>query len=112
MFMENVLDPAHVVVSHHNIVGNRYNDPSYVGAKKVKSSSEIPYEEKGDFNPLYPEDIGFKHEVLRVSNSYLCIKKFSMNYFSFITIDSTFFVLVIARSCGTRMININFCIYC
>lgn len=25
MFMENVLDPAHVVVSHHGIVGNRYN---------------------------------------------------------------------------------------
>jgi phenylpropionate dioxygenase-like ring-hydroxylating dioxygenase large terminal subunit len=23
MFMENVLDPAHVVVSHHNIIGNR-----------------------------------------------------------------------------------------
>jgi phenylpropionate dioxygenase-like ring-hydroxylating dioxygenase large terminal subunit len=25
-FMENVMDPAHVVVSHHNIVGNRYKD--------------------------------------------------------------------------------------
>ena len=23
MFMENVLDPAHVPVSHHNIIGNR-----------------------------------------------------------------------------------------
>jgi phenylpropionate dioxygenase-like ring-hydroxylating dioxygenase large terminal subunit len=23
MFMENTLDPAHVAVSHHNIVGNR-----------------------------------------------------------------------------------------
>ena len=23
---ENLLDPAHVVVSHHNIMGNRYKD--------------------------------------------------------------------------------------
>jgi len=28
-FMENVNDPAHVPVSHHNMVGNRYDDPRY-----------------------------------------------------------------------------------
>ena len=25
-FFENVLDPAHVPVSHHNIIGSRYKD--------------------------------------------------------------------------------------
>jgi len=28
-FFENVLDPAHVTVSHHGIVGNRYTSPSF-----------------------------------------------------------------------------------
>ena len=28
-FLENVLDPAHVSVSHHGITGNRYTSPSY-----------------------------------------------------------------------------------
>ena len=28
-FMENVCDPAHVPVSHHGIVGNRYTDPRF-----------------------------------------------------------------------------------
>ena len=28
-FMENVADPAHVPVSHHGIIGNRYNDANY-----------------------------------------------------------------------------------
>mmetsp|Transcript_28071 Transcript_28071/g.72193 ORF Transcript_28071/g.72193 Transcript_28071/m.72193 type:complete len:555 (+) Transcript_28071:218-1882(+) len=28
-FMENATDPAHVPVSHHGIVGDRYNDPKY-----------------------------------------------------------------------------------
>lgn len=27
-FVENVVDPAHVTISHHNIVGNRYDDQS------------------------------------------------------------------------------------
>ena len=28
-FLENVLDPAHVSVSHHGITGNRYTSPSF-----------------------------------------------------------------------------------
>ncbi|KAL7565285.1 hypothetical protein ACA910_014576 [Epithemia clementina (nom. ined.)] len=33
-FMENVVDPAHVTISHHGIVGNRYDDQSLICESK------------------------------------------------------------------------------
>lgn len=35
-FLENVVDPAHVTVSHHNVVGNRYGDQT-MSMETVKS---------------------------------------------------------------------------
>eukprot|EP00193_Tetraselmis_chui_P008014 CAMPEP_0177757412 /NCGR_PEP_ID=MMETSP0491_2-20121128/3627_1 /TAXON_ID=63592 /ORGANISM="Tetraselmis chuii, Strain PLY429" /LENGTH=525 /DNA_ID=CAMNT_0019273057 /DNA_START=612 /DNA_END=2189 /DNA_ORIENTATION=+ len=35
-FMENALDPAHVPVSHHNFVGNRYQDPTFFNLDTVR----------------------------------------------------------------------------
>jgi len=63
MFMENVLDPAHVVVSHHGIVGNRYTDPQYISMTRALSHSEVPVEEGGGLLGNYPEDAGFKYIV-------------------------------------------------
>ena len=34
--MENVTDPAHVAVSHHNIVANRYTDPKPLSLEFVR----------------------------------------------------------------------------
>lgn len=53
-FMENTLDPAHVVVSHHNIVGNRYTDATSINLTRVPS---------GDIRPAFPEDEGFNFMV-------------------------------------------------
>ncbi|MDF5725071.1 MAG: Rieske 2Fe-2S domain-containing protein [Rhizonema sp. PD37] len=38
-FMENVADPAHVPVSHHGIVGNRYQDAKYYDMIRVREMS-------------------------------------------------------------------------
>ncbi|MBF2007808.1 MAG: Rieske 2Fe-2S domain-containing protein [Chlorogloeopsis fritschii C42_A2020_084] len=38
-FMENVSDPAHVPVSHHGLVGNRYQDAKYYDMIKVREIS-------------------------------------------------------------------------
>jgi phenylpropionate dioxygenase-like ring-hydroxylating dioxygenase large terminal subunit len=38
-FMENVADPAHVPVSHHGIVGNRYKDPRYYDMIRLREMS-------------------------------------------------------------------------
>lgn len=38
-FMENVADPAHVPVSHHGLVGNRYTGAQYVRMPTVRSPS-------------------------------------------------------------------------
>jgi Pheophorbide a oxygenase len=72
MFLENVLDPAHVPVSHHGIVGNRYNDSVPLGHVRMPSRSEVPVTEGGEYNPLYPEDRGFKHQVInaRVTDTF------------------------------------------
>jgi phenylpropionate dioxygenase-like ring-hydroxylating dioxygenase large terminal subunit len=51
MFMENVLDPSHVPVAHHGIVGNRYNDTHNIKFKRIKN-----YTENGDIN-----DTGFSY---------------------------------------------------
>lgn len=45
-FMENVSDPAHVPVSHHGIVGNRYKDAKYydmIRVLEVSSQSAFAY---------------------------------------------------------------------
>ncbi|MBD2169271.1 Rieske 2Fe-2S domain-containing protein [Calothrix membranacea FACHB-236] len=38
-FMENVADPAHVPVSHHGLVGNRYQDANYLDLVCIKQIS-------------------------------------------------------------------------
>ncbi len=38
-FMENVVDPAHVPVSHHGIVGNRYQDAKYYDMLRLREMS-------------------------------------------------------------------------
>jgi phenylpropionate dioxygenase-like ring-hydroxylating dioxygenase large terminal subunit len=38
-FMENVSDPAHVPVSHHGIVGNRYRDAKYYDMLRLRELS-------------------------------------------------------------------------
>jgi phenylpropionate dioxygenase-like ring-hydroxylating dioxygenase large terminal subunit len=38
-FMENVADPAHVPVSHHGIVGNRYTDANYFDMPRLRELS-------------------------------------------------------------------------
>lgn len=38
-FMENVSDPAHVPVSHHGLVGNRYQDAKYYDMPRLRESS-------------------------------------------------------------------------
>mmetsp|Transcript_7200 Transcript_7200/g.26473 ORF Transcript_7200/g.26473 Transcript_7200/m.26473 type:complete len:590 (-) Transcript_7200:118-1887(-) len=43
-FFENAIDPAHAVVSHHNLVGNRYADPSY-----FKCVTEKPLDNNAGF---------------------------------------------------------------
>mmetsp|Transcript_15433 Transcript_15433/g.43181 ORF Transcript_15433/g.43181 Transcript_15433/m.43181 type:complete len:602 (-) Transcript_15433:300-2105(-) len=35
-FIENVVDPAHVPVSHHNIVGNRYKDAKFFNLEEIR----------------------------------------------------------------------------
>ena len=60
MFMENVMDIAHVPVSHHGIVGSRYKDAVPLEMNRIKSRSETSIEEGGELDPSYPEDAGFK----------------------------------------------------
>jgi len=38
-FMENISDPAHVPVSHHGIIGNRYKDAKYYDMIQVREMS-------------------------------------------------------------------------
>lgn len=38
-FMENVADPAHVPVSHHGIMGNRYTSPRYYDMPRLREIS-------------------------------------------------------------------------
>lgn len=38
-FMENVMDPAHVPVSHHKLYGNRYSDPKYYDMTPLRKFS-------------------------------------------------------------------------
>jgi phenylpropionate dioxygenase-like ring-hydroxylating dioxygenase large terminal subunit len=46
-FMENVADPAHVPVSHHGIVGNRYKDAKYydmIPVRRISTQDGFSYE--------------------------------------------------------------------
>ena len=38
-FMENVMDPAHVPVSHHKLYGNRYSDAKYYDMTRLRKLS-------------------------------------------------------------------------
>lgn len=55
-FMENVADPAHVPVSHHGIMGNRYRDANYYDMSAVR---EVSTQE------------GFAFNITPVSNTIL-----------------------------------------
>ena len=43
-FLENVVDPAHVPVSHHNVVGNRYSGPEPMKITTAKSLTKDGFE--------------------------------------------------------------------
>ena len=47
--MENVADPAHVPVSHHGIMGNRYTDAKYYD---MSSQREVSTQDGFAFNVL------------------------------------------------------------
>ena len=50
-FMENIADPAHVPVSHHGIMGNRYRDANYydmITAREVSTQEGFAF----DINPV------------------------------------------------------------
>lgn len=36
VFFENAMDPAHFLVAHHNVTGNRYRDPKWFDMKTVR----------------------------------------------------------------------------
>ncbi len=61
-FMENVADPAHVPVSHHGIVGDRYRDPKYYDMPRLR---EISTQEGFSFGVTQGEEvpvIGSEHD--------------------------------------------------
>ena len=72
-FMENVLDPAHVPVSHHNIVGNRYTQAKPIALEPLgevstqegfKFSVQTALADKPgiiEFQPPWGEKISNKH---------------------------------------------------
>jgi len=49
-FIENVVDPAHAPVSHHNVVGSRYGDQS-LSLKSLKSLSKDGFAIQVNTNP-------------------------------------------------------------
>ena len=53
-FMENVADPAHVPVSHHGIVGDRYRDPKYYDMPRLR---EISTQEGFSFGVIQGEEV-------------------------------------------------------
>ncbi|MEC4891461.1 MAG: Rieske 2Fe-2S domain-containing protein [Oscillatoria sp. PMC 1051.18] len=61
-FMENLSDPAHGPISHHNIVGNRYKDAKYfdmVPVKKISTQEGFSFE----ITPsIYPNVKRFFHD--------------------------------------------------
>ena len=60
-FMENVMDAAHVPVSHHKKEGNnRYTGTRPMTMKRIQSVTEVPVEAGGKMLPGYEEDAGFK----------------------------------------------------
>ena len=63
-FMENVMDAAHVPVSHHNKQGsNRYTGTRPMTMRRIESVTEIPASLGGKMLPGYEEDAGFKFHV-------------------------------------------------
>jgi phenylpropionate dioxygenase-like ring-hydroxylating dioxygenase large terminal subunit len=58
-FMENVADPAHVPVSHHGLVGNRYTDARYYDMERRR-----PMETQGGFSyAITPSGPGISEAV-------------------------------------------------
>jgi len=71
MFMENVLDPSHVPVAHHGIVGNRYKDAHNINFIKINNDQST--------------DLGFsylmKNENISIIHDFRppCLTKISIN---------------------------------
>ncbi len=66
-FLENVVDPAHVPVSHHNIVGNRYTGPTSLTMKTSESMTKDGFVLKvvnGNSNGDSYTNLGFKSPCL------------------------------------------------
>ena len=60
-FMVNVMDAAHVPVSHHKKEGNnRYTGTRPIKMKRVQSLTEVPVHLGGKMLPGFEEDAGFK----------------------------------------------------
>ncbi len=55
-FIENVVDPAHVTISHHNVVGNRYDDQTM----SIKTTQSLTKDGFAFTNPEVKSETAFK----------------------------------------------------
>ena len=92
-FFENAIDPAHAVVSHHNLVGDRYDDPAGFqcvverpmtaeagfrcaidpAAPPFNSIGKYDAETSYDFQPPCLLKIDWRHEEARFLTSHYCV---------------------------------------
>ena len=67
-FIENVVDPAHVSISHHNVVGSRYND-------QTMSMQHVTKLEKGGFAvETFRQDVEQKSKTTFHAPSHVSIE--------------------------------------
>jgi phenylpropionate dioxygenase-like ring-hydroxylating dioxygenase large terminal subunit len=92
-FFENAIDPAHAVVSHHTLVGDRYDDPAgfkcvverpmtnEAGFRAALDPAVPPFNTIGkydaetsyDFQPPCLLKIDWRHEEARFLTSHYCV---------------------------------------
>ena len=92
-FFENAIDPAHAVVSHHTLVGSRYDDPAgfqcvverpmtaEAGFRCALDHAVPPFNTIGkydaetsyDFQPPTLLKIDWRHEEARFLTSHYCV---------------------------------------
>ena len=92
-FFENAIDPAHAVVSHHTLVGDRYDDPAgfkciverpmtaEFGFRAALDPAVPPFNSIGkydaetsyDFQPPTLLKIDWRHEEARFLTSHYCV---------------------------------------
>ena len=89
-FQENILDPAHVYVAHHNIIGNRYTSPTYYNIKTLDKINLTGFKQqilRNDLNAKYSSDLydvsvsEFYQEFRAPSLVKISIKHFSKTEF-------------------------------